>query len=65
MITAKQLYYAYKDSSYAGFLPLTQKDAEKFIQSHPETCERESLVILVEYFYDWGLSNWEGEDLVV
>lgn len=64
-ITAKQLYNAYKESGYASFLPLTIQDAITFINGHATLCEQNSLTILVEYFYDWALSNWEGEDLVV
>jgi len=65
MITAKQLYQAYKETGYFSFLPLTIQDAITYINGHASTCERNSLTIIVEYFYDWGLSTWEGEDLVV
>lgn len=65
MITAKQLHQAYKETSYFNFLPLTIQDAITYINGHASTCEQNSLTIIVEYFYDWGLSTWEGEDLVV
>ena len=59
MITAKQLYYGYKDSTYNSFLPLADiKECEAFIKGHREQCERESLTIVIEYFYEWMLDSW-------
>lgn len=62
MITAKQLYYGYKDSSYSKFLPIADiKECEAFIKRHREECERESLIIVIELFYEWMLDSWTQE----
>lgn len=61
MITAKQLYYGYKDSSYSKVLPIDIRECEDFIKTHREECGRESLIILIELFYEWLLDSWTQE----
>ena len=63
MITAQQLYEAYKEKGYQNFMPISQEVAEEYLNQSSnliKTCP--DLKYVTNLFYDWVGANQKQEE---